>query len=356
MVQIKEEDKEFDFKFPISQSDVYHHTALSNKGETLPDEWYLWERKFPLRLIDSEKRELNPVPTLLLFFCSQVYNTFLQRELIDVFQREEANKETSHLFSEVGQVRVNNKISFKGPGGIYKEDLDTWVMWSSYKNNDFVVCSMTSWSFILNWVYWWYDLSTRWHKYRKIDFGDGYRDSFIDYFNLILKNNDKLATAFFDWTNRTSLSLCVGYVSKFLDIFQELLSKKTFFEDINERARQRKPFFLVTPGELDDFQLQNYGPQVLEHLAHFNSNDSQKIRRYFAFKPEALLDLPKEGAPFTHIFLDWDQNHPGKKLVNSFPDFCFSTWMINNRERTPFDVIHFDSGFFRPYEPFSESS
>ena len=184
---------------------------------------------------------------------------------------------------------------------------------------------MTSWDFILNWVYWWYVLSTMWDRHRKVDFGDGYRDPFIDYFNLILENNYKLATTFFDWTARTPLGICVGYISKFVDIFQELLSKKPFFDGINEGVRQKKPFFLVTPGELDDFQLQNYGPQVLEHIRHFNSSDSPKICRYFAFKPEILLDLPPEGPTFTHIFLDWDQNHPGKKLVNNFPDFCFQS-------------------------------
>ena len=182
---------------------------------------------------------------------------------------------------------------------------------------------MTSWDFILNWVYWWYVLSTMWDRNKKVDFGDGYRDRFIDYFNLILEKNEKLATTFFDWTARTPLRLSVGYISKFLDIFQELMAKKAFFDGINEDVREKKPFFLSTPQELTDFQLQNYGPQVLEHLAHFNTSDSLKIRRYFAPKPEILSDLPQEGAPFTHIFLDWDHSYPGKKLVNRFPDFCF---------------------------------
>lgn len=38
MAHNKKEEKKFDFKFPIKQSDVYHHTVLSHRGETLPDE------------------------------------------------------------------------------------------------------------------------------------------------------------------------------------------------------------------------------------------------------------------------------------------------------------------------------
>lgn len=215
---------------------------------------------------------------------------------------------------------------------------------------------MTRWDFILNWVYWWFVLSAMWDRQRKVDFADGYRDPFIDYFNFGFETRPKFTATFFDWTARTSLSLCVGYISKFLDIFQELLSKKAFFDGINEGVRERKPFFLLTPGELDDFQLQNYGPQVREHLAHFNTSDSEKIRRYFSSKPEILLDLPQEKTPFIHIFLDWDHRYPGKKLVNSFPDFCFQSWIMAKRQFTAFDAIHFDSNFFKPYEPFPESS
>ena len=37
-----------------------------------------------------------------------------------------------------------------------------------------------------------------WQKYRKVDFGDGYRDLFIDNFNWGLKNKGELITTFFD--------------------------------------------------------------------------------------------------------------------------------------------------------------
>ena len=128
MAHNKKEDKEFDFKLPINQSDVYHHTPLSHKGETPPDEWYLWERQFPMRLVDSEKGDFNPVPTLLLFFCSQVYNTFLQKPLIDTFKREKNNKETSRLYREVGEVAVHIKTPSQGILNVYREDLNTRVM------------------------------------------------------------------------------------------------------------------------------------------------------------------------------------------------------------------------------------
>lgn len=104
------------------------------------------------------------------------------------------------------------------------------------------------------------------------------------------------------------------------------MAKKFFFDGINEGVSQRKPFFLATPGQLDDFQLQNYGPQVLEHLDHFSSPGSTKIRRFFN-SPNAqnLSNFSEENPEFIHIFLDWDHRYPGKKLLNSFPDFCFST-------------------------------
>ena len=128
MAHNKKEDKEFDFKLPINQSDVYHHTFLSHKGETPLDEWYLWESQFPMRLVDSEKGDFNPVPTLLLFFCSQVYNTFLQKTLIDTFQREKNNKETSRLYREVGEVAVHIKTPSQEILNVYREDLNTRVM------------------------------------------------------------------------------------------------------------------------------------------------------------------------------------------------------------------------------------
>lgn len=128
MLHSKKEDNDFDIKLPINQSDVYHHTALSHKGETLPDQWYLWERQFPMRLVDSEKGDFNPVPTLLLFFCSQVYNTFLQRSIISAFEMENVNQKTSRLYSEVGEVRVNIKTPAEGLANVYKEDLDISVM------------------------------------------------------------------------------------------------------------------------------------------------------------------------------------------------------------------------------------
>lgn len=81
-----------------------------------------------MRFKNKEKGEFNPVATPLLFFCSQVYNTFLQRQLIDIFQREQVNKETSHLYREVGDKVFNIKTPSKGLGDIYKEDLDNRVM------------------------------------------------------------------------------------------------------------------------------------------------------------------------------------------------------------------------------------
>ena len=81
-----------------------------------------------MRLVDSEKGDFNPVPTLLLFFCSQVYNTFLQKPLIDTFQREQVNKETSRLYCEVGEVAVHIKTPSHGTLNVYREDLNTRVM------------------------------------------------------------------------------------------------------------------------------------------------------------------------------------------------------------------------------------
>ena len=128
MLHSKKEDNDFDFKLPINQSDVYHHTDLSHKGETLTDKLYLWERQFPMRLVDSEKGDFNPVPTLLLFFCSQIYNTFLQRSLISAFEMENVNQKTSRLYSEVGEVAVHIKTPSHGILNVYVEDLNTRVM------------------------------------------------------------------------------------------------------------------------------------------------------------------------------------------------------------------------------------
>ena len=78
--------------------------------------------------MSAEKGEFNPVATPLLSFCSQVYNTFLQRVLIETFQAEQLNKETSRLYREVGEVTVNIKTAAKSLAYIYKEDLDTRAM------------------------------------------------------------------------------------------------------------------------------------------------------------------------------------------------------------------------------------